>query len=674
MRRHTLTILGLCWVAVVLCTYYAHIWVLRSSLGSPLRAALTVLLTAQLTGFCLLRVLGWKSANWREAVPFQLCIGLAAISYSALALALLNAYRPTNVRWFIDAIFTLGTLFAAYIILYWYRINGKIGRSAGQRKTAGVGKHRHWSWPLISVIAVGIALIGALAPEIEYDALDYHLFLPQVWLNAGHPVDVVWAVTSLYPLTWELVFGCAMSMGGPVAAKLIHFSTMLATAAVVYEMSRRYVPSVSPWMTVAFWVTIPTVMWEATTAYIDLALAFCVTLAVFSVIRYVETSKLQWLAMTVFTLGFAMATKHLGVLVFAIAACGMMLWLWYRDRRFWTSVLTLLPLCLALVLPLPWYVRAWRASGNPVYPELYSVFGATPPERINEEGYRSWALANDRISIGPPRSLISYITLPWDVTTHARVYHGTLGPVFLLTLPFLLLIARARRRRALIALNWFAWVYFCVWASPFLARQVRYLLPITPALALLGTAGYGRLSSLLRFSYGTFAPQLMNGLLLATLTLNLPLFITLHEEARADSWTNWIDAVIRSIPTDVVLRGEPEEFYLSRKIRSYGAWRFINQNLPLTARVLSFSEGDNYYSQRDRVPYYAVTVYPFVYAQVGHEDEAIAGLRKLGFTHILFDKRTLQNLARTVVIAEPTLMQKCYALEYEDQNFVLYRL
>jgi hypothetical protein len=101
----------------------------------------------------------------------------------------------------------------------------------------------HWCWPLISVMAIGIALVGALAPEIEYDALAYHLNLPKLWLSAGQPVDLDWELTSLYPLTWELIFGAALALGGPIAAKLIHFSAFVITALLIYEIARRYLPT-----------------------------------------------------------------------------------------------------------------------------------------------------------------------------------------------------------------------------------------------------------------------------------------------------------------------------------------------------------------------------------------------------------------------------------------------
>ena len=81
-----------------------------------------------------------------------------------------------------------------------------------------------------------------MAPEKEWDALWYHLWLPKLWLEAGGPVDVVTEYVSLYPLTWELLYGAAMSLGGPVSAKLLHFICLPLTGLLVYQIIQRFFP------------------------------------------------------------------------------------------------------------------------------------------------------------------------------------------------------------------------------------------------------------------------------------------------------------------------------------------------------------------------------------------------------------------------------------------------
>src|SRR4051794_24858078 len=123
MRIRLLAVLTMIFCAVIIWAYYRHIGGVCLMVYRPVRAALTVLLAAQAAGFCITRLIAWRPANWREAVPFQLCIGLAVISYMSFGLALANAYRPPNVRWFVDAVLILSSVFATYTFLRWYRQN-----------------------------------------------------------------------------------------------------------------------------------------------------------------------------------------------------------------------------------------------------------------------------------------------------------------------------------------------------------------------------------------------------------------------------------------------------------------------------------------------------------------------------------------------------------------------
>jgi hypothetical protein len=205
--------------------------------------------------------------------------------------------------------------------------------------------------------------------------------------------------------------------------------------------------------------------------------------------------------------------------------------------------------------------------------------------------------------------------------------------------------------------------------------QLRYLLIVTPLLAVLAAAGYARICSLIRVTRLLSARRALVGVLTAVLVLNLPFFITLHEEAREDGWTNWIDCLIRDILNRVVFGGEPAHFYLSRKIRSYGAIYFINEHLPRNAKVLSFSGGgDSYYFKRELAPSHFIPLRQPIHAPLGRDTEAIQALQRFGITHILFDKRSLPEFGRQSPIADPAVREKRYTLEYQDENFVLYKL
>ncbi|HBY94679.1 MAG TPA: hypothetical protein DEP84_12085 [Chloroflexi bacterium] len=641
---------------------------LRRALAALFGAGL-VLLAVQVLGAGIYHLLRWRPDDWREEFLYRTSAGLGVVSYLSFGLAALGRYSPANVQLLVVGVLLAGGLWRTYFLVR--RVPQQAERAA--EPEFGTGCHQgDRLWQTIVLLAVLLAFIAALAPEIEYDALWYHLWLPKQWLEAGRPVDFIPEIISLYPLTWEFIFGAGFVLGGSVAAKLLHFACLPLTGLLVSQWARRFMPRVSPWLAVAFFVTIPTVLWEASTAYVDLALTLHSGLALYALLRYAEGRRWQWLMFGALNLGLALATKHTALFVLALAMAGLAFWLWREEHRLRKALGPAVLLgMLSLMLPLPWYLRSWLASGNPIFPYLYPVFGAMPPQRWDAVAEQRWTIY--KVSFGRPMTVRTLLTLPWDMTVHAARYGGTLGPIFLLLLPALAL--RRRHARTTPWLIAYAVSYLILWASPVGTSQMRLLLPVTPVLALLAAEAFKRLSLILRGSGGRWGVVAIHSLVAVLLLLNLPPFTSLHEVDRV-GWDGWLRHVIHEVPTGVVIGHLSREDYLTRNVRSYAAWRYINTHLAADARVLTFSGGDHFYSQRERLWSDSTMAYPAVWgAPPGHERQAIEALRRLGITHVLFDKRQPGTLEPgSLAIAEPFAIANWYELVYEDYHFVLYRL
>ncbi len=301
---------------------------------------------------------------------------------------------------------------------------------------------------LCAAAAVACGFIAVLAPEIEYDALWYHLYLPARWLSAGSPVDLIEEYISLYPLGWEMLYGAAMALGGPVAAKAVHFVCLPLVGVTASMLATRLFPRANPWVAAALVVTAPTVLWESTTAYVDLALAWYVALAVYALVRYDMVRDRRWLIVGATMMGSALGIKHLGLVALAITS----IILAFRETRLATgrdaARVVVVFAAIALAIASPWYIRAYADSGNPVFPELYSVFGARPETRWSPDAERSLRRFKDHF--GRSRTAVHLATLPWDVTVHGASYGGTFGPLFLILVP----AAASWRRRTLAPAGW----------------------------------------------------------------------------------------------------------------------------------------------------------------------------------------------------------------------------
>ncbi len=718
-RSHWLNLVWIFWAAVVLAVYYRQpgrifeqgltgllednysfaiallgaralasglpFWpeaALRASSG--IWAATMVILAAQVLGAGFFSLRRWQPADRIDRFLFQTALGFGGLAALSFGLAYLGLYTSGSLRIMVSIILLGGLLARVY---HRRSRSGRPGLRSVQENQApssplekrqqvlnlsgrqGAHGRTLFEWLCISIsgLAIVMALAGALAPEKEYDALWYHLELPALWLVDGQPVDLVSEYISLYPLTWELLYGLGLALSGPIAAKLLHFTCLVLTGLLVYQWVRTRFLQVSPWLGVVLFVTIPTVLWEATTAYNDLALAYFACLAMYALTRYTDRNEGQWLTLAILTLGLAMATKHLGLFFLVIAVSRLAVHLGRADTDWRRALLTLFRFgFLSLVVPLPWYLRAWAASGNPVFPDLYEVFGAYPSERwspVTEMG-----LQHFKDGFGDGRSLDSLLALPWNLTIHASRYGGTLGPMFLLALPALALGLKDNEIRGMAADTA---VFLALWASPISSFQLRFLVPITPLLAVMAAVGMQTAGHGLHGPIRGLAGLLLPGLLL----LNLPPFISLHEGDRSGD-QGWLTHVVHDLPWKVVLGAESQDQYLARSVPSYRAWQYINTYLPEEAVILTFSGGDHFYSQRPRLWSEATIAHFAVWGSPAEEtDRALENLHRLGVDYVLHDARLLGSLPpQAPAITGKAVLARWFVLEYEDEGYRLYKL
>jgi hypothetical protein len=604
-----------------------------------------------------------------EDFVLTMAIGFGCISIGSFALGLMRWYTPTVIQW------CLGVLVGAALILILPGIIREWKSSVSERSTsvaADVESRGTAFWKTLAVLASVIALIGALAPEVEYDALWYHLWLPKLWLQAGGPVDPVQEYISLYPLNCELVFGAAMSGGGAVAAKLVHYTDFLLMALAVFICTRKFSRGVSPWLASALVMTAPTVLWEATTAYVDIGLALHTTLSAYALLRWTESRRQGWLVLAAVVMGIALGTKHLALLFLCGEAAGIMLWTWVQTKQFHkvlgsASVFVL----LALVIASPWYLRAYAASGNPVFPDLYGIFGAEPAQRWGPSA--ELQLEHFKARFGFGRSPLNLVLLPWYITTQGSRFGSTFGPLFLVFLPIVLL--RHRWTRLTGALVLLITIYVLLWASPFSSFQGRFLIPIIPLLAILGAGGFA--AAFERCSESRFpgSRRWLVAFVSILMFLNLPPFISLHEGNR-QGWTGWLIHVVRRVPAGVVVGTTGRDEYLTANVHSYGAWQFVNRSLPASARVLTFSGGDQLYSNRERLWAESAMAFPAVWGAMGKDSRYVTStLEGLGVSHLLLDKSRLDlDRSKGLPIVQKEFLEEYCEEVYGDYWFSLYRI
>ncbi|HUR33752.1 MAG TPA: hypothetical protein VM032_08140 [Vicinamibacterales bacterium] len=632
---------------------------LTRGIRAVLGAALTALAAWQLGSVVADRAHGLFIGRF-ERVPFTMALGTVALGSMLLLASGLGVYRPAVLI----AVLVGSIVLRLRALLHEARgVPRALARGLAAAGATGADRVTL----LLGCVAIGCAFVAALAPEVEYDALWYHLWLPAQWLAHGRLVDIVPEYVSLYPGGWELLNGAAMSLGGPIAAKLLHFACLLLCAAAACLLAREVAPRVSMASVAVFCVCAPTMLWEASTAYVDLALAWYVTLATVALFRYWSTLDVRWILVAGVMAGGGLGVKHLGLVALATQAT-LLLLAEVRSRRTAAAFAAPMFVAVALSLALPWYARTYAASGNPVFPEMYAVFGARPAARWSEVSQEKLQLFQQRFGFG--RGVAALASLPWDVTTHAERFGGTFGSIFLVLVPFA--VQRGRRRPLVLAAGVAAWG--AVWASPLSSLQARFLIPVVPLLAVLAAIGLQRIERSGRL-LANWLPASARFGVLVVLTLGLPPFIALQERDR-QGWNGWLTHVLRAAPLAVVTGAESEDAYLARNVPSYRAWQRIDAVTPASAVVLTFMGGDHLYSHRDRIWSDSTAAYQATWgAPAGHNPAMFEALRTLGITHVLFDKDPRHTAGVDgLAIASAEVRECCLALIYEDAAAAVYEM
>ena len=132
--------------------------------------------------------------------------------------------------------------------------------------------------------------------------------------------------------------------------------------------------------------------------------------------------------------------------------------------------------------------------------------------------------------------------------------------------------------------------------------------------------------------------------------------------------------VVRGLPAAVVVGAESEDAYLARQVPSYRAWQFINTRLAPDSRILAFASGDQLYAKRPRLWSDSAAAHEITWGTpAGLEPVALDAAKRQGITHVLLDKRQLEDgSVKALAIGSDRMRACCLTEVYQDNGFVLY--
>lgn len=403
--------------------------------------------------------------------------------------------------------------------------------------------------------------VQAMAPEIQPDALTYHLGLTAEYVRT-HAFPARIGFYEMIPQGLEMLFTMAYSLGGGSAAKLVHFAFLLGTVPLMNAVGRelKFRPTAS-YLAALLYFVMPVAGITGTSTYNDAALVFFTLAAFHCILIWHHNRRASTLIVIGLLAGFCFGIKITGLPVVAGAALAVLV----LAR---SPIAFLLVLGTAMIPMAPWVLRGLILTGNPAAPLLNAWF----PNAFFNSATEATMAINLRSYPG-----FNWHDAPWEYAMRGSL-QGIVGPLFF-ALPLVLLAARKRAGQVLLLAGLIA-------LSPwFFNAGTRFLMPAVPFLAL----------------------ALCSSLPLTLLTILAAMQLVLCWPPILQSFEGPYAWSFHSIPWRAAFRLEPEAVYLQRTIGEYSIARMVEGNTASRDRVYCLTAVATAYTTRDVAVYWYST-------------------------------------------------------------------
>lgn len=227
---------------------------------------------------------------------------------------------------------------------------------------------------LLILVQAVINLIGALGPELAFDALWYHLSMPKIYLQAGR---IFYIGGHLYysamPQLTEMFYLVSIALGNEIIAKLIHFLFGILSLIALYKIARIFFTVQNSILAGLIFYSNMVVSWMSMTAYIDLARTFFEAMALWAFLIFTKSQKIKWLSLSAAMVGFAASSKNLSLGSIALYLL-LLAYLKFSKKIKTESFLKLAAVYTGIVslIVSPWLLFSYFNTGNPVFPIFFT--------------------------------------------------------------------------------------------------------------------------------------------------------------------------------------------------------------------------------------------------------------------------------------------------------------
>ncbi len=427
-----------------------------------------------------LSVVNFDAISIGERVVIDTTVGLGIISLLAVTMGLIGQFN-----WMIWGIIVVTSLIFSRDLFSWLRDMRELIFQSGRPATP-------WERFVRSFLIVALvsALLFALAPPFAWDAINYHLVIPQHYIDNNTISQNLDNHFFGFPQNMEMLYGLLMMFGSDRAPAVLHFMLALFALIGIYNLVRRHASSKAASVSVLLIMASLNIWILSSWSYVDLALMTYGTVAIIAIHQWtqVEKDKHHWLAITAILASIAAGIKYTS----APMIIALYLLIFLREPK---NIVrnTLIFGGFGVLLFLPWLVKGTLLYENPVYPYIFD--GANWDSiRSANFGESGKGLIGQGLGVHVPFLPLAATFFGLNKVTP---YSFTTG-AFLLTFPLLLLIGwqqlpdeSKKLARNLLPLTIVTLIFWMVLAGlSGIGGQTRLMLIAIPLPAILGGLAY----------------------------------------------------------------------------------------------------------------------------------------------------------------------------------------
>jgi hypothetical protein len=385
-------------------------------------------------------------------------------------------------------------------------------------------------------------------------------------------------------------------------------------------------------------------------------------------------------------MGIAIGSKYNALIAWFIVNM-FLVFSFARDTRKQISSLRygLLFFVVTALVASPWYLKNYLQTGNPFYPLFNSLIKSIHHQPVQEALQQQAIEKTGQISFFKMREIMYGENL-WETLliplrmffqgkdNSYQYFQGSLNPILIIFSPFVLLNRRYIKDKFLFV---FFSVIFIIMAYFLTAKQVRYILPVLPFLAIITVMGIKDLLDKLeeRRLYsnrrvGKHIGSITKIFIFSSVAILLMLNLY-YLKKRTE--------IINPIP--YVLGEETREAFLKRHLLHYPAVKFINEKLPEDAKILTMFLGRRgYYLNRvyKNESSFGMNTIREMLKNAEYEENFERYVRSMNVTHILmrsdlFEKFLHDNFPKEEIERFLKLFYKNWVKLYESNGHAVWK-